>query len=323
MCQVANDLLQKTTKPMPRFQMRTHWFGQILLLLIGMCSQAIAQDGKKPDPTFRNVPYGPHERNVLDFWQAESEKPTPVVLFIHGGGFAGGSKEELRPGSLQKLLDAGISVAAVNYRYYSQAPLPAALHDCRRALQFVRSKAAEWNVDKTRAAAFGGSAGAITSMYLAFHDDMADPRSDDPIARESTRLTCVATSAGQTTLDTKWWAENVPGWPKDEGVKADGHAYRRWGCAEADFPALIAEGSALNLISSDDPPIYMSYSMRPDDPVPTDRREAVNWSIHHVAFGVALKERMDRLGLESHLVYPGAPAKGHSNNVEFLIAKLR
>ena len=43
-------------------------------------------------PTHPNVKYGPHERNVLDVWLAESDKPTPVLVSIHGGGFQGGDK---------------------------------------------------------------------------------------------------------------------------------------------------------------------------------------------------------------------------------------
>ena len=174
----------------------------------------------------------------------------------------------------------------------------------------MRSKAREWNIDKSRAGAFGGSAGAVASMYLAFHDDMANPDSGDPLERESTRLTAVATTSGQTTLDTKWWVENVPGWSKADGVRGDGHAYRRWGCSKADFPALIAEGSALRLISKDDPPIWMSYGMKPDDPVPADRRRATGWKVHNVAFGVALKKKMDALGVEAILVHPGAQGAG-------------
>ena len=44
-------------------------------------------------PTAANVPYGPLERQVLDFWQAKSDKPTPVVICIHGGGFRAGKRE--------------------------------------------------------------------------------------------------------------------------------------------------------------------------------------------------------------------------------------
>jgi hypothetical protein len=315
-------------KMLPRFCLRAGVLTFVLALLWPL-SPGYAQGDAKPAPTVANSRYGAHERNVLDFWQADSARPAPFVLFIHGGGFANGSKEALKASTLKELLAAGISVAAVNYRYYHQAPLPAALHDCRRALQFVRSKAKEWNLDKSRAGATGGSAGAIASMYLAFHDDMADPHSSDLVARESTRLTCVATTAGQTTLDTDWWVENVPGWPKAEGVKADRHAAARFGVTDAEaYRALVRDASALHLISRDDPPIWMSYGMAPGASIPTAAKEALSWKVHHVAFGAALKQRMDELGLEANLSYPGSATsaggavKRYNGLTHFLIVKL-
>src|ERR1043165_9459952 len=49
-----------------------------------------------PAPTAADVHYGPHERNVLDFWKAPSEQPTPLVVYIHGGGFVAGDKSGVR-----------------------------------------------------------------------------------------------------------------------------------------------------------------------------------------------------------------------------------
>ena len=68
------------------------------------------------------VRYGTHQRQVLDFWQAESETPTPLVFVIHGGGWQGGSKERAqRFADVAALLKAGISVVAINYRLIKQA----------------------------------------------------------------------------------------------------------------------------------------------------------------------------------------------------------
>ena len=75
-----------------------------------------------PKPTHAGVKYGPHPRHVFDFWQAKSDQPTPLVLVIHGGGWNAGSKESAnRIANVKALLDAGISVAANNYRYVPQA----------------------------------------------------------------------------------------------------------------------------------------------------------------------------------------------------------
>ena len=151
-----------------------------------------------PEPTVFDVSYGPHVKQRMHFWKAESEKPTPLLFYIHGGGWQGGGRVSGMATLVPEMLKAGISVVSVEYRFIKEAtedgvvpPVKGPLHDAARALQFVRSKADEWNLDKTRIAASGGSAGACPSLWLAFHPDMADPNSDDPVARESTRLLCV------------------------------------------------------------------------------------------------------------------------------------
>src|SRR4029078_11203610 len=140
-----------------------------------------------------------HERQKFDFWQAKSDNPTPVVLLIHGGGWVGGDKSAYRTPQIQPFLDAGIFVDAIDYRFIPEAmkqnvepPVKAPLTDCARALQTIRSKAKEWNIDPKRVGSTGSSAGACTSLWLAFHDDLAKPDSSDPIERESTRLMCLA-----------------------------------------------------------------------------------------------------------------------------------
>ena len=152
-----------------------------------------------PAPTLADVPYGTHPKQVLHFWKAESEKPAPLLFFIHGGGWQAGNRASGLVKLLPEILKAGISVVSIEYRFVQEAyaagvkpPVEWPLHDAARALQFVRSKAAEWNIDKQRIGASGGSAGACSSLWLAFHPDMADPKSDDPVARESTRLWCAA-----------------------------------------------------------------------------------------------------------------------------------
>ena len=95
-----------------------------------------------PKPTKSEIVYGKHDRNILDFWKAESETPTPVAFVIHGGGWKGGSKERVdRFVDPKALLDVGISVVAINYRYVTNEenpPVKAPLYDAARALQFSK-----------------------------------------------------------------------------------------------------------------------------------------------------------------------------------------
>ena len=299
----------------------------------GFFGSGKSRSGRKP--SFENVKYGENERNVFDIWLADSETPTPLAVYIHGGGFKSGSKEKLKSEKLNALLDAGISVAAINYRFVTTDPLPTAHHDARRAIQFMRSKADEWNIDTKRVAAFGGSAGAQICMWLAYSDDMADATSDDPIERESTRLLCVATAGGQTSAERDFYIENIlpllgENVPVEVLVKSfDGEndpeeiRMKMWGADTLEeVDETTRQCSALRLISSDDPPIFMSYGMAPDAKKPSgDKNRVRGWLIHHVIFGTKLKEKADELGVEADLSYPGSGSK-YSSDVAFFRDKL-
>ncbi len=282
-----------------------------------------------PKPTMGDVRYGEHERNVLDFWKVESEKPTPLLFFIHGGGWNAGDKA--RVANLDKYLAAGISVVSINYRYVPQAkatgvtpPVKAPLHDAARALQFVRSKAAQWNLDKARIGASGGSAGACSGLWLAFHNDLADPKNSDPVARESTRLWCAAVTGAQTTLDPQQMKEWTP------NSKYGGHAFGFVGDKEKNLSQFdeflakrdtilpwIAEYSPYALVTSDDPPIYLIYSAPPA--LGQEQKDPT----HTSNFGVKLQDHCKRIGVECELVYPGAPDVKHPQVHDYLIEKLK
>jgi acetyl esterase len=279
-----------------------------ILLLVALASglPARAQDpqktGDRPVPTHADVRYGPHERNVLDLYLVDSQQPTPLVLYIHGGGFRGGDKRSISPAVLRSFHGAGYSAAAINYRLTDTAPAPAAYLDCARALQFLRHHAAKWNLDATRVASTGGSAGAGASLWLAFHDDLADPHSDDPVARQSTRLTCVAVSNGQSSYDPRF-AEQI-GIPRPNFER---HPFFLpfYGITpeEIDTPdayRLYEEMAPITYLSVDDPPALLDYSVRN---IPVDAESNLNLVVHHPLFGIALQERMQRLGIECVVQY--------------------
>ncbi|MCB1279589.1 alpha/beta hydrolase [Prosthecobacter sp.] len=277
-----------------------------------------------PKPTLTEVHYGPHERHILDFWKAESATPTPLAFVIHGGGWSGGSKERVdRFVDVAALLKAGISVAAINYRFIKIAeaggirpPVKAPLHDAAHALQFIRSKAAEWNIDKDRVGAAGGSAGACSSLWLAFHDDLADPKSEDPVARESSRLQCAAVTGAQTTLDPQQMKEWTP------NSRYGGHAFGLSSFTEflawrEKILPWIAEYSPYALVGSGDPPVYLIYSAPPA--LGQDQKDPT----HTSNFGVKLQEHCRAKGVPCELVYPGAPNVKHATPTDFLIATLK
>ena len=116
-------------------------------------------------------------------------------------------------------------MAAINYRRLNKkrtlgrdpqrAPIQDILRDSARAIQFLRANAKEFNIDKERIASFGESAGGGTSLWLATHADLADPDSDDPVLRESSRLAAAGMLNGQCTYDLMQWPEEI-GFPSME-----------------------------------------------------------------------------------------------------------
>ena len=283
-------------------------------------------------PTHVNVAYGTHERQVLDFYQAASDKPTPVVFHIHGGGWVAGDKKGVA--GLEKYLAAGISVVSINYRYTTQAqlagvkpPVEWPLRDAARALQFVRSKAAEWNLDKQRIGATGGSAGACSSLWLAFHNDLADPKSADSVARESTRLWCAAVVGAQTSLDPRQLKEWTPNsrygghafgfMPDPSDNKTRDTQFAEFLAARESVLPWIKQYSPLEHVTADDPPVWLIYSAPPA--LGQEQKDPT----HTANYGVKLQEKCKAIGVECELVYPGAPDVRHSTAEDYLIKTLK
>jgi BD-FAE len=264
----------------------------MILLLIGTDLSAQQQWTK---PSHANVKYGRHERNVMDVWLAKSDKPTPVLVSIHGGGFRSG-KKGVAGGLLSECLKSGISVVAITYRLTDVAIAPAQFHDSARAIQFIRHNAKDWNIDPKRLAATGGSAGAGLSLWLGFHDDLADPDNDDPVLRQSSRLTCMAVYNGQTSYDPRVIRELFPGTTFYQH-SALAHLFDVDLAKIDDLPEqkhrLFEEVSPLHHLSKDDVPVLLIYAAKMET-----KLSSRGIAIHHPRFGKMLKERMDKLKIE-------------------------
>jgi len=292
----------------------------LLSQLIFAKSKAPSYTPNLPQPSQSEIRYGKHERNVLDFWKAESISPTPVAFVIHGGGWKGGSKERLdRFADPIALLQAGISVVAINYRYVTSdesPPVKAPLHDAARALQFVRSKAKEWNINKNRIGAAGGSAGACSSLWLAFHDDLADPKNKDPILRESSRLQCAAVTGAQTTLDPKQMKEWTPN-SKYGGHAFGLHPFDAFLKNRKEIMPWIKEYSPFANVTEDDPPIFLQYKS------PPALGQVQKDPTHTSNFGIKLQEHCIANGVKCELYYPNGPKTTHTDTTAFLISQLK
>ena len=250
----------------------------------------------KPDAG--DVPYASYARATFDLWKARSEEPTPLVVFFHGGAFVTGDKRQVSMAAVRRLVGAGISVASANYRLMRDgARFPAPFHDSARAIQFLRHHARQYNVDPARIAAWGNSAGGGITLWVAMHDDLADPAGDDPVARQSSRVRCAVAWGAQSTYDPRVGRKIGVGDLAMHPVFLLGYGLKP---AETDTPEahkLYAEASPITHASADDPPLYLSYSQSAEFVA-----AEVYPQVHHPGFGLFLKQRLDELKVPCDLV---------------------
>jgi len=298
-----------------------------------------------PEGTFfTTVSYGESTRQVFDAFLPDSEEPTPAVLYFHGGGFVAGSRTSIYDGAaadgLAALVEAGVAYITVDYSLLvvgtETEGVIRSLRDARRALQFVRYYATAFNVDPERIGLLGSSAGAGTSLWLAFHDDMAEPGSDDPIARQSTRVQAALVGGTQSTYDLLRWPTDVysPTYPLtvDEllgevalaaqvvtfyGLPAsllgDPDALRAELESE-EYTAYRDDLDMLDLMTSDDPPFLARNSGA--DRAPDDSRFDI---LHHPLHVQALADRAAEVELEGAVLEaPALELGGMESSIGFL-----
>ncbi len=256
--------------------------------------------------TFENEKYGSHQRNTFDIWLAQSEKPTPLVIYIHGGGFVGGDKSKyFQSEDLVRFIDAGVSVASINYRFMTEPPygILSCFNDSKRCLQYIRHNAEKYNIDKSRIACSGGSAGAGVALWLAFSDEMADFENPDPILRESTRITCAGAFATQSTYDIFQW-EKIIGIPMSGSPEQHRAIATAFGMPDYEGTDLYDQREIrqkldlLRLIDENSSPIFVFNKQK--NGIPTNEDE-LN---HHPLHARAIKERAEEVGLRAIVYAP-------------------
>jgi acetyl esterase/lipase len=118
----------------------------------------------------RDLPYveNGHPRQRLDLYLPALGADAPLIVWIHGGAFRMGSKEDRVP---LEMLERGYAIASLNYRLSQHARFPAQIEDCKAALRWLRANAATYNLDPERFASWGESAGGHLAAMLGAAGD--------------------------------------------------------------------------------------------------------------------------------------------------------
>jgi len=253
------------------------------------------------------------EQQNLDAYIVAGDRPSPVLIEIHGGGWRRGRKNSFTgypAGLFDRLFDAGISVVSINYRLIPKHPFPASEQDAVRAVQFVRSKAKAWNIDPERIGAMGGSAGAHLSLWVGLNDDLARPEAQDPIATFSSRLSCIVDISGPVDMlrfDPRAMAR-LGARGQDMSVIFPGKfGYDLARSKDRQDPEVIEamkQCSPINFVSPDDPPVLVRHHAprtiagTDHPPVP----DTIN-DPHSYWYGVLLADALEKAGatVERHI----------------------
>lgn len=259
---------------------------------------------------FEGISYGPYDENLFDIYIPASEGPTPLLLYIHGGGFTGGSRDT--SGSedfVTAYLAEGVAFASIDYRLL-ESPDPdgvlKSLTDSTRALQFIRYHHRQLNIDPNNVILMGGSAGAGTSLWIGFNDEMADSGNEDPVLRQSTRVTAVIAIATQATYDIGKWKTvvfeeyNVDLLELANDLGLAQSLLDFYGITDIeDFESeeiveYRDEVDMLALMDAGDPPFFVDNALEPAA-FPINP----NLAFHHANHALVLAEQADALGLEN------------------------
>jgi acetyl esterase/lipase len=279
------------------------FFRWTLLLLLVVPIQTFSYEIK----VSRHV-YGKEapKAQVIDAHLLVRDKPTPVLVEIISAAWFSSVPEKLVSGLYDRYHDIGFSVISVNHRNIDSGISWSDIgNDVSRAIQFIRHHAAEWNIDPDRISIEGGSAGGHIAMMIGFEEDRSDPKSDDPIKRQSSAIRCVIEWAGPTDLATQH--RNL--FSDEEFIKKNGGFSRRimlmlTGMKQENFGTeqfyrRLYQISPIRLVNKDTVPVLILCRGPRDIKSINDPR--LKWDIHTPISGLMLAKKLKQFGVEHEI----------------------
>jgi acetyl esterase/lipase len=201
----------------------------------------------------------------------EGEGPFPVILYIHGGGFAIGDKRDIHVLSFCRGLDKGYSVVSVNYRLSGEAIFPAGLQDIKAAIRWLRANCELYHLDGNRIAACGGSSGGnlaamvcLTANVTAF-DDPSLGNPDYPC-----NVQVAVDWFGPTDFLKMDEQLDDSGFGPSDHAEADSPESRYLGARLSDVPVKVELANPMTYIHKQMPPLLIQHG-RLDTLVPVQQ----------------------------------------------------
>ena len=276
---------------------------------------------------YQNIEYGKNERNKLDLLVPKSNSKTPFVIYLHGGGYKGGKKENSyrknNIGRISEILSNKIAFATINYTFLNnENGLVSSLNDAKLALQFLKYNHDKFNLDKNRVIIWGVSSGANSVLWLGLSDDMADLKSDNKVLRESTLVQGIISINGAHSFNSQNWKKmiNMPDKMFDFMIKRflkyPGMDVEKW-LVNYKLKKYQEDIDYFDFMDSSDPPILVANY---GDLVP----KSLSSFNHHPIHAKYLKQRADSLSIENYVFAPklGIESKDVTGILDFIIKQL-
>ena len=209
--------------------------------------------------------------------KARGARPAPGVVFIHGGGWRGGTRRQFHPQAAHLTSTLGYVTATIEYRLSGEARFPAAVEDSKCAVRWLRANAATLGVDPNRIASAGGSAGAHLAAMLGVTDRAAGLDGNGGHHDFSSRVNAVVAFNGAFDLTAA----------KGEGAAAAITAFL--GAAPAERPDLYTKASPISYVSSEAAPFLFLHGTA-DTTLSIEQSRRMLRKLHHAGVSAEIFE---------------------------------
>ena len=195
----------------------------------------------------------------LDLYLPEGQGPFPLIIWVHGGGWTSGDKSLSADSPQFRQTIRGYAVASINYRLSQEAKFPAQIEDCKAAVRWLRAHAVQYNLDPSRIAAWGPSAGGHLVTLMGTSAGATDLEGDEENLDYSSRVQAVVDWFGPIDL-LKMYADSLS-FPCNliDHNSIFSPESLLIGCAIQTCPDKTERANPLNYVSADDPAFLIMH----------------------------------------------------------------
>jgi len=210
-----------------------------------------------------DIPYAKYgDREILlDLYlpRNQTDKKRPIIVMIHGGGWLYGSKTDLGEAPTQAVTfaEAGFIVASIDYRLSDEAIFPAAVKDCRAAVQWLKDNSESYGMDRENIGVFGISAGGHLALMMGTSPKSTLFESEGSESKTSSQVQAVVAIVPNTDFISYYR------WKRETGKEA-GLAAKFLGASSLTDLTNAREASPITYLDNESAPTFIINTMADD-----------------------------------------------------------